>query len=293
MEAPAATADPCPANPTRLHRSLLRWLPIIVLVASCTQKQKVKETPVKDSSFIKQQQPPVVDTPVKTVIKKKKIYLTFDDGPNDGTTNVLNTIKEDSIPATFFIVGKHVFSGPLQYATWKELKADTSIELCNHSYTHALNRYSKYYQHPSGVVKDMQRNQDSLGFDTRVVRMPGRNAWRIGAINRTDIKESIEAIDSVYSAGFAVMGWDLEWMFDHKTLTLVTDTGLLLRRIDNMLEAKKTKTPGHLVLLAHDQAFQTKESVAQLHYLFQQLKNNPEYELVLVNSYPGIKKDLP
>ena len=295
MKIPAAITNTGSATSTRLHRSLLCWLAIIVLAASCTQKQQetVKEKTVPDSSLIKQQPPPVIDTSVKTVFHKKKIYLTFDDGPNDGTINVLNAIKEDSIPATFFVVGKHVFSGPLQSATWKQLETDTSIELCNHSYTHALNRYAKYYQHPGEVVKDIQRNQDSLSFNTKVVRMPGRNAWRIGAINRTDIKESIAAIDAVHSAGFAVMGWDLEWMFDHKTLALVTDTGLLLRRIDNMLQAKKTKTPGHLVLLAHDQAFQTKESVAQLHYVFQQLKNNPEYELVLVNSYPGIKKDLP
>lgn len=292
MEIPSSTDDGEPAQSIRFRIDIFFLSALLLLAASCTQKQKEtkEEKTVPDSTIIKQQQKRVADSLAKLVIQKKKIYLTFDDGPNDGTMNVLNAVKEDSIPVSFFVVGKHVFDSPQQSATWKELQADSAIELCNHSYTHALNHYSKYYQHPGAVVKDIERNQDSLDFDSRVVRMPGRNAWRIDLINRTDIKESKVAIDAVHNAGFAVMGWDVEWMFDHKTLSLITDTELLLRRIENMLEAEKTKTPGHLVLLAHDQAFQTHESVVQLHYLFQHLKNNPEYELVLAGNYPGVKK---
>ena len=292
MEIPSSTDDGEPAQSIRFRIDIFFLSALLLLAASCTQKQKEtkEEKTVPDSTIIKQQQKRIADSLAKLVIQKKKIYLTFDDGPNDGTMNVLNAVKEDSIPVSFFVVGKHVFDSPQQSAIWKELQADSAIELCNHSYTHALNHYSKYYQHPGAVVKDIERNQDSLDFDSRVVRMPGRNAWRIDLINRTDIKESKVAIDAVHNAGFAVMGWDVEWMFDHKTLSLITDTELLLRRIENMLEAEKTKTPGHLVLLAHDQAFQTHESVVQLHYLFQHLKNNPEYELVLAGNYPGVKK---
>jgi hypothetical protein len=86
------------------------------------------------------------------------------------------------------------------------------------------------------------------------------------------------------------MGWDVEWMFDHKTLSLTKDPDLLLRQIQNMLEANKTKTSGHLVLLAHDQSFQSEAAVEQLHYLFHRLKENPEYELELAHNYPGISK---
>jgi len=205
----------------------------------------------------------------------------------------LNAVKEDSIPATFFIVGKHVFDSPQQEETWKELKADTNIELSNHSYTHALNKYTHFYQDPEGVVADFEKSANALGFTNNVVRMPGRNAWRIDSVRHTDIKESSAAIDSVHHAGFAVMGWDVEWMFDHSSLALTSDADLLLRQIENMLEARKTKTDGHLVLLAHDQAFQTMESIEKLHYLIRQLKNNPDYELVLAANYPGVKNKTP
>lgn len=37
--------------------------------------------------------------------KKKKLYITFDDGPNKGTRNVLHIVKDEGVPVSFFIVG--------------------------------------------------------------------------------------------------------------------------------------------------------------------------------------------
>jgi hypothetical protein len=167
------------------------------------------------------------------------------------------------------------------------LKAEASIELCNHSYSHARNRYTSFYEDPAGVINDFNQAKALIGFNNNIARMPGRNAWRIDSIDHTDITESKAAIDSLHAAGYAIMGWDIEWTFNHKTLAPDADTALLLRRIYNMLEANKTKTPGHLVLLAHDQAYQQAAYVENLRYVVQQLKNNPEYELVLASKYPG------
>lgn len=296
METTPANDEGEPARSKRqFHFSILFLSVLLLFLASCKQSKKEikKEQPPIDSVVINQEQRQRSGSLVKKIVPKKKIYLTFDDGPNKGTMNVLNAVKEDSIPASFFIVGTHVDDSPEQTATWQQLKADSAIELCNHSYTHALNHFTKYYQLPDEVIKDIEHNQQVLGFNNNVVRMPGRNAWRIDSISHTDIKESKAAIDSVHHAGFAIMGWDVEWMFDHKTLSLATDPDLLLRQIQNMLETEKTRTPGHLVLLAHDQSFNSESSVEQLHYLFRELKSNPEYELMLVGNYPGINKDSP
>ncbi|WP_026886150.1 polysaccharide deacetylase family protein [Clostridium beijerinckii] len=41
--------------------------------------------------------------------EKKIIYLTFDDGPaGKVTTNVLDILKEESVPATFFLIGSQI-----------------------------------------------------------------------------------------------------------------------------------------------------------------------------------------
>jgi peptidoglycan-N-acetylglucosamine deacetylase len=289
MDIPSSSDEGEPGKIIPGTRFLLFVFVATITFSSCHQKKKEATTyPPIDSTATKQQH--TEDSLVKKTVHKKKIYLTFDDGPNKGTMNVLNAVKEDSIPASFFIVGKHVFDSPEQMAGWQQLKADSTIELCNHSYTHALNHYTRFYQHPDSVIKDFEHNQQELNFNTHIVRMPGRNAWRIDSVNHTDIKESEGAIDSVHEAGYAVMGWDVEWMFDHKTLSLTKDPDLLLRQIQNMLDANKTKTSGHLVLLAHDQSFQSEAAVEQLHYLFRRLKENPEYELELAHNYPGISK---
>jgi len=293
MKTPAAHDE---GDPSRLKKKpffILFFLSaLFIFAAFCNhakKDEKVKQQ-AADSIALKQHQQYLADSQAKADVHKKKIYLTFDDGPNDGTPNVLKAVKEEGVPVSFFIVGKHVFDTPDQAATWQQIKADNAVELCNHSYTHALNRYSSYYRHPDLVVKDIEKNNEQLGFTNPVVRMPGRNAWRIDSLSHTDIKASKPAIDSVHKAGFAIMGWDLEWIFDHKTYVLKSDADQLLRQIKYMLDTGDTKTPGHLVLLAHDQTFRSKTSLEQLHFLLKNLKNNPDYVLVLADSYPGIKK---
>jgi peptidoglycan/xylan/chitin deacetylase (PgdA/CDA1 family) len=226
----------------------------------------------------------------KTVTKKKKkIYLTFDDGPNKGTLNVLDIIRQENVPATFFIVGEHVFGSLEQAKTWDSLQSAKNIELCNHSFSHALhNRYARFYKIPDAVVKDMELTKEKLLPDDEIVRAPGRNSWRINSLHYTDIIKSKRAIDSLQKAGFIVMGWDLEWRYDPKTLTVKNTADELLAQVDSMFNKGKTRTADNLVLLAHDQAYKTSNDSLQLIEFVQKLKQKGEYELTLVNSYPGI-----
>ncbi|MEO5561873.1 MAG: polysaccharide deacetylase family protein [Chitinophagaceae bacterium] len=221
--------------------------------------------------------------------KKKKIYLTFDDGPNKGTQNVLDIVQQENVPATFFIVGEHVFASLEQARTWDSLQHADNIEICNHSYTHAHNRYEKFYQNPDSVVKDIDLTQEKLHLDNNIVRAPGRNSWRIDSIRITDIKKSRAAMDSLQNAGFVVMGWDLEWHYDPKTLIVKNTADELLNQVDSIFIKGRTKTTDHLVLLAHDQVYHNAEDSLQLRQFVQKLKLKDEYELSLVSSYPGVK----
>jgi peptidoglycan-N-acetylglucosamine deacetylase len=232
--------------------------------------------------------PPVAAKPVK---KKKKIYLTFDDGPNKGTKNVLDIVQQEEVPVTFFIVGEHVFASVGQTQTWDSLKMAKNIELCNHSYTHAHNRYEKFYQQPDSVVKDMQRTKEELLPDNNIVRAPGRNSWRIDSFHFTDIKKSKIAIDSLQQAGFIVLGWDIEWQYDPQTLEVTNSADELLDQIDSMFSKGKTRVKDNLVLLAHDQVYHKSGDSIKLRDFIQKLKKKDEYELSLVSSYPGIFKE--
>ena len=232
----------------------------------------------------------VTARPRKPVKQKKKIYLTFDDGPNRGTKNVLDIVQQENVPVTFFIVGEHVFASAGQAAVWDSLKMAKNIELCNHSYTHAHNRYDKFYEEPANVVKDMERTKDSLLPNNNIVRAPGRNSWRIDSLHYTDIRKSKAAMDSLQKAGFVVMGWDLEWHFDPKTYAVKNTADELLTQIDSVFTHKRTKKPDNLVLLAHDQAYRSSSDSLQLRDFIQKLKKKDEYELSLVSNYPDALK---
>jgi peptidoglycan-N-acetylglucosamine deacetylase len=276
----------------KIHGSIF-FLPVLLtLIASCNQAsaEKKRKQAIQDSIAYQQLQQHIEDSIEKADATKKKIYLTFDDGPNDGTLNVFHAAKEEGVAVSFFIVGSHVFSSAGQTAIWQQLNDYKSYELCNHSYYHAKGQYQFFYSNPAGVVKDIKLNQEKVGFNNAVVRMPGRNAWRIDSLNFTDIKASKVAIDSVHKAGFAIMGWDVEWGYSPKTYELKEGAEQIMFEIKMMLDEGKTQTPGHLVVLAHDQEFRSKESIEQLHLLFKLIKENPEYKLVLPGKYPGVKK---
>ena|SRR5215203_498582 len=261
---------------------------IIVYLVACTrpiQEGRVKMKHVRKNVEAKKETVQVA-APVKK--KKKKIYLTFDDGPNKGTQNVLDIVKDEEIPVTFFIIGEHVYASINQNMTWDTLQATEGIEICNHSYTHANhNHFEKFYQSPDSVVSDFQRSQDSLQLKNNIVRTPGRNAWRIDSLQFTDLKKSKAAVDSLQNAGFIVMGWDLEWHYDPKELSVMNNSDDLLKQIDSVFTNNKTKSPENLVLLAHDQVYKKSKDSTELRQLIQKLKLKEEYELSLVTSYPG------
>lgn len=282
--------NPKPEEDSQATSLLLRVSFLLVTLAACQQIDK--------GSLAFTSKPPTATVVKENATKppakkkKKKIYLTFDDGPNRGTGKVLNIMQQEAVPVSFFIVGEHVFASMGQQQIWDSLKMATQIDLCNHSYTHAWhNRFNTYYQHPDSVVSDFTRCHDSLVLNNTIGRTPGRNAWRIDTLQYTDLSKSKAAVDSLQNAGYIIMGWDLEWHYDGKTLVVKNNAAALLQQIDSVFANNKTKLPDHLVLLAHDQVYADATDSAELHNFIKLLKNS-DYELELVTHYPAIKNKL-
>ena len=63
---------------------------------------------------------------------EKVVALTFDDGPTEYTRDVLNTLKEKDIKATFFVMGSELEKRP----QIGEAIAMAGHEIDNHSYSH-------------------------------------------------------------------------------------------------------------------------------------------------------------
>ncbi|MBP6431801.1 MAG: polysaccharide deacetylase family protein [Ferruginibacter sp.] len=229
-------------------------------------------------------------TLVKPIVKKKKsktIYLTFDDGPNKGTKKVLDIVNKEQVNVTLFVIGEHVYGSKMQAAVFDSIMQSRYVEIANHSYTHAHNKFAKFYTIPDSVVADFKKCADSLNLTSNVVRTPGRNIWRTATVNNTDIDNTKPAADSLGN-NFTVVGWDVEWKFNNNLKLTATDDDMIAA-IDSAFAKGNTKTPNHLVLLAHDQAYANAADSALLHQFIIKLKAKDEYEIENISKYPALK----
>ncbi|SCY59251.1 polysaccharide deacetylase family protein [Flavobacterium caeni] len=65
--------------------------------------------------------------------KERKIALTFDDGPNENTLQILQILKKHHAKATFFCIGRQIEKHP---GILREITADGHL-VGNHSYSHS------------------------------------------------------------------------------------------------------------------------------------------------------------
>lgn len=92
-------------------------------------------------------QPATTTTPTttstKTTAPAAKVCLTFDDGPQPGTNNVLSVLQKHSAPATFFLTGKNMEPADQAQAVRMMLN-DPLFQVGNHTYSHSPEKESEY-----------------------------------------------------------------------------------------------------------------------------------------------------
>ncbi len=214
---------------------------------------------------------------------KKYIYLTFDDGPLNGSQRINDAILSEKIPITVLLVGEHALVRPRDVDLYRE---NEYIEIGNHSYSHANDHYKLYYSNPEGVLKDFKRNMDTLKINSKLGRLPGRNMWRINGRSKNDISSGIEAADLLYKNGFSLFGWDLEWMHDSHTSEPIGTAEDIFKKIEKRIDDNRLFTKKHLVLLCHDEMFQNSYQESELKKLIDILKSKNEYTFAYLKDYP-------
>lgn len=222
---------------------------------------------------------------------KRVIYLTFDDGPNQGTQNLLRILNKRNVCATAFLVGQHAYGSKKQKDGLELLRKDPLIELANHSYTHAHNKYTDFYRNPEAVVRDFDIAKDSLRLTDKIARTPGRNIWRLNNITATDLKSSTLAANSLQKAGYKVIGWDLEWKPTNK-MALKGNHQAMLKKVDSIFFNDLEKTSRHLVFLTHDQYLTDADSIDELDLFIEKLQKTNRFVFRKISAYPKINEIL-
>lgn len=178
--------------------------------------------------------------------KDKWVFLTFDDGPNQSISpKVLDILKEEGVPATFFVQGQSV-SERNKNVIMREISEGHGIAL--HSFSH---NYKAMYPGRVGneaqIVKEAKRSQEALqkiispDFHSSVWRYPGGHmSWK-----------GLEAADS------SLASLDIDWIdwnclvgdAEAKAVRPTTASGM----VDYLKKSlDKNKNTDFAVVLLHD-----------------------------------------
>jgi len=105
--------------------------------------------------------------------RRRSIALTFDDGPSEGTNQLLDILNRHNTPATFFVCGMNVKRLPaITRAT-----AAAGHEIGNHSYSHP----ALYLRSPRFISDELTAAQavitDTTGTAPTLFRAPFGARW--------------------------------------------------------------------------------------------------------------------
>lgn len=219
------------------------------------------------------------------------VYLTFDDGPVKTSWHLVDLIRSDSLPVTVFLVGRYVFGSPTGLAIFRYYRENPVVEIANHSYSHARNKYKKYYAKPGQVVSDIVKNEDTLHLGEKIVRLPGRNTWRINGRQRSDLPDTRIAADSLMEMGYRVFGWDAEWRYDTASQSYLT-ARQMISVIDFLIRHHCSFTPGHIIILCHDTMLGDAWARQQMGLFIMETRAR-NWKLMTLSQYPGCTDNKP
>lgn len=136
--------------------------------------------------------PPATPPPTPTkVVRKKIVYLTFDDGPSiEITPKIIAILNSYNIKATFFLIGQCIE----KYPDLVKTEVNQGFTVANHTYSHNPD-YD--YADPKNLVADFDKNEGILKgvlpqYNSKIVRFPGGSKMRprpfVRAVNAAGYK---------------------------------------------------------------------------------------------------------
>lgn len=174
----------------------------------------------------------------------KTAYLTFDDGPSGNTDIILQTLQEENVKATFFVVGT---DNADNLARMRRIVQEGHT-IGMHSYSHS---YKKIYASVEAFLKDMYQVfnliKDTTGVTPTCFRFPGGS---INSFNKAVYKD-IKA--EMIRRGFVPYDWNVS-SGDASTTKYTPEqlTGYVLNGIGSK---------SRIIVLMHDSS--SKENTAQ------------------------------
>ena len=144
----------------------------------------------------------VVTRKVVVFNNKGVIYLTFDDGPNSGTTDViLDILKEEKVKATFFVTCK----GPDELIKREYNEGHTvALHTASHDYSIVYASVDSYFNDLKGV---QDRVKNITGYESKIIRFPGGASNTISRRYSNGIMSTLT--QEVLNRGYKYYDWNI------------------------------------------------------------------------------------
>ena len=222
---------------------------------------------------------PVGGTPADKPSDKKRVAITFDDGPhNVRDEEILDELDKYGFKATFFVVGNRVDG--TEYGGGKSVKAivDRGHEIGIHGYTHNV-----YYDECSDAEFESEMNKTLSAIRQYV---PGYNVKLMRPVGGyiTDAR--------VQSCKYSVIMWDVDsedYKHSYQPSTSLSEAEQQAR-VDIIVENVMSEVKDGSIILMHDIYLSTSHATA---IILERLYNEG-YEVVTVSELlgdpqPGVK----
>ncbi len=168
--------------------------------------------------------------------EKSVVYLTFDDGPDDKVTpEILDILKAEDVPATFFVLGNMVEQNP---SVLKRI-FNEGHAIGNHSYNHV---YSELYKSPWDFIDQFIKTDEiikqTIGVRPLIIRAPGGTA---GVFNN-------DYWNMVESCGYVEFDWNAS------TEDATASVPNASTQVNNIIKQLGDNPPRTVMILMHSKA---------------------------------------
>ena len=138
--------------------------------------------------------------------EEKVAYLTFDDGPSKVTEDILDILKEEGVPATFFVIAAE---NNEKYLPVLSRTASEGHLIALHSGSH---QYSTIYASPEAFWQDLAGLREKLtpyvgNAQMNILRFPGGTNTVSRKYGGSSIMKELKAQAETY--GFRYVDWNV------------------------------------------------------------------------------------
>ena len=135
--------------------------------------------------------------------KAGAIYLTFDDGPQSGSTEkILNVLRDEGVKATFFVTN----SGPDSLIKREYDEGHTvALHTASHNYSVVYSSVDNYFNDLNKVADRVKR---ITGYDSKIIRFPGGSSNTVSRKYQSGIMTTLTS--EVLSRGYRYHDWNVD-----------------------------------------------------------------------------------